>query len=278
MFKLPQLPDFEVNPIPSPWSKMLIVSGHAGGRGDLISGCLSNYCDKFIPKHWTIDPVWAKNNVEITWQWGVLPYGPELNAMHRVSLQSLVREVAYRQYDPTGRWAITHCHLSPAAISDIIPIDIHDRFFILDIKVSDNESTNTVRWESFAKNILRLFSSTDLIQHQGARNNLLYLLDKEMNDNATNLELLTEAYDLLCNLSQQGKWKRMLVKKEPAIPVTKLISTIQVEYKDIMNSNGLTTLSKALDISLSVPQWEMVLSLSVSRSEYQCFDKIWKRP
>lgn len=267
---------FEKLPIGDRWSNMLVITGQPGNRKDFVAGWISsNNRDQFVPmRTWVIDPVWGKNSIEHTWNWGneADPYRVRELAE---ATQAIIRTICQEQRADTARWAVTKTHITSLLLVNFIPQELSRHFVILDILATDDESLATIVWESFLKNILMHLDSPNPVMVAHGRRNLRLALSPEqhVNDERVMLELV---YDNVC---QQIKTKNFHVSAAFNSAATcGRVKVVPIEYRDLMTSNGPRLLSERLGINLTGEGWDLSLAMTRSRDSYWCLGRWWYRP
>jgi len=275
---------FEITPIPEPWSKMVIVTGLPGNRSDFIHGWLTSpNQDQFIPSdEWLIDPFWGKNHVSWNWNWWMLdqPGWPNLQVrenQHNIAcinrFKDMLRSICRDQWSSGTRWAMSKSHYTSASLLRILPDELHQHFIILDLLVSDYESLDIVRWEMWVKNVLSRIASSNPKHHQNAIEYIKKVVDipPDCTDVMTQLELSyaglcrwPDSQDSVFNHCQNTSCQNAQVKS--------------IGYRDLMTSKGWQLLEDALGTTLNHDIWDQSLALTASRSRYYVLGRWWERP
>lgn len=264
--------EFERIPIQDRWSRMLVVAGQPGNRSDLVTGWLSTANqDKFVPvSSWTIDPFWGKNFVDANWLWTRPRKSGDADMM-----QQILRSIAREQWSDQARWAVSKSHWTSPVLVDMIPAELGQYFFILDLLVNDPESLAVVKWESFVKNMLMHLHSPDSARVRWARANLKAhpCVPADCDDDRVMVEIVYK--DLLQQVSGgefSVNWD-MNTSKRSNSPMVR-----SIEYRDVMTDQGSLILEDVLELKLNHDLWSRSLELSISQSRYHVLGQWWERP
>lgn len=255
---------------------MLVITGQPGNRKDFVVGWISsNNRKQFVPpRRWHIDPVWGKNIIDTTWDWGG-DTDPARMRQDADGIKTAIREICREQRVDTARWAVTKTHLTSQALLGFIPEELQEHFVILDILATDKESIITILWESFVKNILMHLDSSDPVTVAHGRRNLRLEVPQELHINDQTIMLET-AYAKLC---RQIKTKEFLISTMFNSSATSdRVKTIPIEYRDLMTPAGPQLLSDRLGMELSRESWHLPMAMTHSRDRYYVNGQWWIRP
>jgi len=271
---------FEITPIPDQWSRMVVITGLPGNRSDFVLGWLTTVNrDQFIPpvQSWCIEPFWGKNQVSAHWAWSRVPWvsvNQHDNACIN-QLKEMIRSICGEQRSTGARWAMSKSHYTSPSLIKILPDELYQHFFILDLLVGDRESLALVAWESFVKNIIWRIESRDIDQYRHAIELMKNLADVQ-SDRIDVMTMFELSYAELCRRARDQDQDFVF---NPQMNTSCRNAQVKsIEYRDLMTSKGPQLLEDALGIKLNHDIWDQSLALTASRSRYYVFGRWWERP
>ena len=260
---------------------MIVVTGWPGNRSDFVAGWLASLDpSRFSDLLWAVYPGWGKSTIQPIWLWntvGDLWHSEPVCNEDLARTRRLIAQTIDLQWQADAPIVVTKSHVSSYFAHQLIPEEHADKFCFVDILVNDEQSSVTVAWEEFAKNLL--FSYSRHNQNIAiARDMLRCYSDRVTGNDKQDLEYY---YEIFCKkirdpeeLNIRKNFEKFNKSCTHGVPV------LSLDYRDLMQPNGCDVLLDHFEIEHTQPRhiWNNMLPVVESQHRHWCLGRWWERP